>query len=65
MVVWHNGERVFQISEGAAVLFPYETDSSARAFGLMLAGLIALWGLVRLGFDTGLINQYDDQGKPL
>lgn len=64
-VVWHDGERVFQIAEGAALVFPYETESAARTLGLGLAALIALFGLIRLGFDMGLVNQYDNQGKPL
>lgn len=65
MVVWHDGKHVFQIAEGSEVIFPYKKDTDALAFGLVLAILVALFGLIQLGFDTGLINRYDDQGNPL
>jgi hypothetical protein len=65
MVVWHDGERVFQIAEGEALVFPYETEAAARTWGLGVAALIAIFGLIRLGFDIGLVNSHDNQGKPV
>lgn len=64
LVVWHDGERVFQIADRGTVFFPYDSERGARAFALLLAALAALCGLIKLGFDTGLINRYDSQGKP-
>jgi len=63
LTVWHDGARVFQIADKEKILYPYADIYSGRAIGLVMAALVALFGLVRLAFDTGLINQYDDQGK--
>ncbi len=65
LTVWHDGARVFQIADKERIFYPYADIYSGRAIGLVMAALVALFGLVRLAFDTGLINQYDDQGKSL
>jgi hypothetical protein len=58
VTVWHDGQRVYQLSVGEQVVVPYEQALRGRGFAAMVFCLLLIVVGVRGAMHLGLINAY-------